>query len=189
MPDDLLAQHALDVGAEYVAFDHCIAVPDDHTGIGATFGQSSADFSRENGLLVQQMLRGAVARGKLEVSEDSISAGIEQQPPYRMERVDHTPLTTQETRRASEGVALYFDSAHNTDAFDALFSTLHRVHAPKTGAAGDVLSIRVILGFSGEKDIRACLRRVLEYVPVSYPLRSPRVWSLSCVIPNCHYPR
>jgi len=167
VPNDILEAYANECGATYVPFL-----------IGADSKNDSldnfVDFDTENANLVRQMLHFANRQSILELSEHSIETGATSRPPYRLEVV---PLPATKLEHLPKVV---FDSAHNTDAFDRLFDSVY-AHFSDTGEGTHSLRVRVVLGFSGEKDVRACLKRVLEHVEVGRREAQHEHNTLNCV--------
>ena len=150
------------------------------------------DFDQENSDLVRRMLRFAHKRGIANISPEAIEFGVAQRPPYRLEEVDvstilqhsKVPKMLDNTKAAAglpgsnflnkqhQNPVVVFDCAHNTDAFEALFTSLRSCFGDRclSGRLNrldhDDLRVRIILGFSGEKDVRACLKQVLQHVAV-----------------------
>jgi folylpolyglutamate synthase/dihydrofolate synthase len=178
-PHDIFRAHAMDVGAQYLAFGELGARGFGGAGAGdaggaggealngaatrsADYHGAARNFEEENSELVRRMLRYGAASGAVLASEDAILHGASQRPPYRMERLA-VPIAAGSHDERARTVDIVFDCAHNVDAFDAIFSTLRDLHQL---GGDDMGGLRVVLGFCGDKDISACLRRVLQHVPV-----------------------
>lgn len=181
--NDLLHSHADIVGTSFYSYeDLAKQTKIDAEGYqDATTVHNHKNFELENSELVRRMLRFANQQGIIKISDRAIEYGAIQRPPYRLERVK-VPLDfgrqTYENHpvNGGESIDVVFDCAHNVDAFEALFSTYASVMTPsspnstkhKLTSRTDNRWPRIILGFSNEKDVQTCLRRVLQHVPVRF---------------------
>lgn len=114
------------------------------------------DYDVENAVIARAALKVLEMNGNLKdfpLREDLIQKGTQQRPPCRFEE-----LCIRGPSRDGKLVKVILDVAHNPDAMKYLVKKIQATY-PKTQD-----KIRMVVGFSSDKDLKQCGKTLLDFV-------------------------
>lgn len=149
VPHDVIRQCAVEKKAEgyYTCSDILKDGFDDEHYIEIVDPEGFVDYDIENSRTARAGLTLLKDNLKLNLSEENLIQGLSTRPPCRFEEF--------EMNSGSIPVNVILDVAHNPDAIDLLVSKLSRTHPGR--------KMRIVAGFSSDKDLAHCGRTLLSH--------------------------
>jgi folylpolyglutamate synthase/dihydrofolate synthase len=122
--------------------------------LSSTNDEEYFDYDIENAVIARAALRVMEKNGDLQdfpLSEDVIQKGTGQRPPCRFEELTVRGSTSEKL------IPVILDVAHNPDAMKYLVKKIQATHPNKAS------KIRMVVGFSADKDLRQCGQTLLDF--------------------------
>jgi dihydrofolate synthase/folylpolyglutamate synthase len=113
------------------------------------------DYDIENAVIARAALRVLEKKGDLKdfpLDEDVIQKGTQQRPPCRFEELTVRGPTSEKL------IPVILDVAHNPDAMIYLVKKIQATYPKKES------KIRMVVGFSSDKDLTQCGRTLLDFI-------------------------
>ena len=123
-------------------------------------GSNFVDYDLENSMIARSALKilcdkqiKGDSKRKISISEEILKKGLAQRPPCRFEKI------TFHSAVSGKGVEVILDVAHNPDAIAYLVKKLAATY-PELQED----KMRIVVGFSADKDLKVCGSTMLEFV-------------------------
>jgi dihydrofolate synthase/folylpolyglutamate synthase len=150
VPHEVIRQCAVEKKAEkyYTCSDILKDGFDDEHYIEIVDPEGFVDYDIENSRTARAGLTLLKEKLKLNLTEENMVQGLSTRPPCRFEEFV--------VNSGSIPVKVILDVAHNPDAIDLLVSKLSKTHSGR--------KMRIVAGFSSDKDLSHCGRTLLSHI-------------------------
>ena len=161
-PHETIRQCALEKGA--LKYYTCGDVLGDdsvqeYNCIGDKSSEQFFDYDLENSMIARCALKimemnHTNSSLKLSLTDSMMKEGLSQRPPCRFEE-----MIIQGPSAGAKSVKVILDVAHNPDAMVFLVEKLKRSYPGMVG------KMRIVAGFSSDKNLKSCGRTLLDFLP------------------------